>query len=79
MGLRRPPTLAALGVLTFAGISVAGDWKPPEVALSRQAYEAQYPKQTVTAAALEIEQLAATLGIDAAPDARPEVRPEAAA
>jgi hypothetical protein len=78
MSARRHAVLAALEGLTFAGISVAGDWKPPEVALSRQAYEAQYPMQTVTAAALEIEQLAATLGIDAAPDARPEVRPEAA-
>jgi hypothetical protein len=78
MGTRRPHVLAALGGLAFAGVSVAGDWKPPEVALSRQAYEAQYPKQSATAAALEIEQLAATLGIDAAPDARPEVRPEAA-
>ena len=67
-----------MGGLMFAGIAVAGDGKPPEVALSRQAYEAQYPKQTATAAALEIERLAAALGIDAAPDARPEARPEAA-
>jgi len=57
---------------------IADDWKPPEPAISRKAYETQYPKQSATAAALEIEVLAAKLGIDASPDGRPETRPDAA-
>ncbi len=40
--------------------SSAEDWNPPEAAISRKTFEAQYPKQTATAAALEIEELASS-------------------
>jgi hypothetical protein len=62
--------LAALAV--GAGGAVAEDWKPPEVAVSLRAFEAQYPKQSVSAAALEIEGWASSIGIDAAQDSRAE-------
>jgi hypothetical protein len=50
-----------------ASPTFGGDWTPPPVAVTWKAYEAAYPKKSVSAAALEIESLAARLGIDAAP------------
>ncbi|HTR02156.1 MAG TPA: hypothetical protein VMN82_03095 [Thermoanaerobaculia bacterium] len=55
--------------------ALAADEKVPGPALSRQAYEAQYPKQGTSAAALEIAELAGKLGIDATVDSGPEARP----
>lgn len=69
---------AALAAALFVTHGIADDWQPPEPALSRKAYEMQYPNQTATAAALEIELLAAKLGIEAAAEARPTNRPDAA-
>ena len=63
--------VAFIGVLSAPAPGEAA----PGPALSRQAYEAQYPKHGATAAALEIEDLAARLGIDAAAEARPDARP----
>lgn len=62
--------LAALAV--GGGGAVAEDWKPPEAAMSRGGFEAMYPKQSASAAALEIEELSSELGIDAAQDSRAE-------
>jgi hypothetical protein len=47
--------------------AIGGEWKPPPVASSWEAYEMAYPRKTVSGAALELERLAARLGIDAAP------------
>jgi hypothetical protein len=58
--------LAAIGARE--AVLAADDWKPPEAAVSLEAYEAQYPNRTATAAALEIVGLAAKLGVDARPD-----------
>ncbi len=55
-----------------AGGVVAEDWKPPEAAMSLGAFEAQYPRQSASAAALEIEELASAIGIDARQDIRAE-------
>jgi len=62
-----------LAALAFGGGgAVAEDWKPPEAATSRRAFEAQYPRQSASAAALEIEELSSSIGIDAAQDSRAE-------
>lgn len=65
-----------LGALVWfslaASSTIGGEWTPPSVATSRKAYEIAYPKKTVSSAALELERLAAVLGIDATPKA-PEV------
>jgi hypothetical protein len=63
--------------LVFLGAlpALAGDDKVPGPVLSRQAYEAQYPKRGASAAALEIEELAAGMGIDAAQEERPAAGP----
>lgn len=58
------------------GETPPGDLKPG-AAVSRKAFEAQYPKQTASAAALEIVALAAKLGIDARPDGRADDGPDA--
>jgi len=70
--------LAGVASLAVAvGPAGADDWKPPEAAVSREAFEAQYPKQTASAAALEIVALGAKLGIDARPDGRADDGPDA--
>ncbi|HYX21382.1 MAG TPA: hypothetical protein VFA98_11115, partial [Thermoanaerobaculia bacterium] len=63
------PAVLALLALLGAWPALAQDKKPPTAALSRQAYEAEYPKQGTSAAALEIADLAAKLGLDATVDA----------
>jgi len=64
----RRRVLAALVCVSLAGSpTFGGDWTPPPVAVTWKAYEAAYPKKSASAAALEIESLAARLGIDAAP------------
>lgn len=65
-------SIAAAAAALFSTPVPGDDWKPPEAASSRKAYEAQYPKQTATAAALEIELLAGKLGIHASYEARSE-------
>jgi hypothetical protein len=63
----RPILAALLSSSLAASSTIGGDWKPPPVATSWKSYEAAYPKKTVSSAGLEIERLAARLGIDAAP------------
>ena len=75
MSSRHPTIFAGVGVLTIAAVAAPFDGDPPGVALSRQAYEAEYPKQGTSAAALEIAELAAKLGIDATVDSGPGARP----
>lgn len=65
--MRRRVLAALLSVSLTASTTFAGDWTPPPVATTWKAYEAAYPKKSVSAAAIEIEGLAAKLGIDAAP------------
>jgi hypothetical protein len=65
--MRRRVAAALLSASLSASPTLAGDWTPPPVATTWKAYEAAYPKKTVSSAALEIESLAARLGIDAAP------------
>jgi hypothetical protein len=65
--MKRRVLATLVSVSLAASPTLGGDWTPPPVATSRKAYEAAYPKKTVSAAALEIESLAARLGIDAAP------------
>jgi len=69
--------LAVLALLALLGAcpALAQDGKPPAPALSRQAFEEEYPKQGTSAAALEIAELAGKLGLDATVDASPEARP----
>ncbi len=72
------PALARrIALLLFvAGTAHAEDWKPPEAVATRKEFELAYPKSDVTAAALELEQLAADLGIDLAPDIKSRPHPE---
>jgi hypothetical protein len=72
---RRVPALL-LSIFQAASSTFGGDWSPPPVATSWETYEAAYPKKTVSAAALEIEGLAARLGIDAAPQGPAVADPE---
>jgi hypothetical protein len=69
-----------LGALVSTSLTTSsafgGDWTPPPVATSWKAYEEAYPKKTVSSAALEIEGLAARLGIDAAPQGPAVADPE---
>jgi hypothetical protein len=65
--MRRRGLAALLSVSLTASPAFAGDWTPPPVATTWKAYEAAYPKKSVSAAALELESLAARLGIDLAP------------
>lgn len=67
---------AVLALLLLLGTpALAQDDKPRGPALSRAAYEAEYPKQGTSAAALELAELAARIGIDATVDSGPEARP----
>lgn len=66
----RSRVFAGFAALAVGAGAVADDWRPPEAAISRGAFETQYPKQSASSAALEIEELAADLGIDAAQDSR---------
>jgi len=69
----RSTVLAAFASMAVGvGGVAANDWKPPEAAMSRGAFEALYPKQSASAAALEIEELSSAIGIDAAQDSRAE-------
>ena len=60
----------------MASAIFGGDWTPPPVAITWKAYEAAYPKKSVSGAALEIESLAARLGIDMAPQGPSVVDPD---
>src|SRR4051812_29439644 len=73
----RRRVLAALltGSLT-ASATFGGDWTPPPVAITWKAYQAAYPKKSASGAALEIESLAARLGIETAPEGRAVVDPD---
>jgi hypothetical protein len=64
-------------VLAAASPAPGEDWKPPPVFETREAFLAAYPKTEATAAALELEALAAAIGIDLAPkdDRRPHPGP----
>jgi len=61
--MRRRVGAALLSASLAASPILAGDWTPPPVATTWKAYEAAYPKKNVSSAALEIESLAARLGI----------------
>ncbi len=65
--MRRRVLAALVSVSLVSSSTFGGDWTPPSVATTWKAYEAAYPKRTVSAAVLEIESLAARLGIDVAP------------
>jgi hypothetical protein len=65
--VRRRVLAALLSTSMAATPTLGGDWTPPPVATTWKAYEAAYPKKTVSGAALELESLAAGLGIDLAP------------
>jgi hypothetical protein len=65
--VRRPAYGLALAAALLAAPAGSAEWRPPEVATSRQAFEAAHPKTSVSAAALELEALSTRLGIDLAP------------
>ena len=65
---RAAGVLLALASLCSGDALAGDDGKQPEAAISRKAFEAQYPPQTATAAAVELVALAAKLGVDARPD-----------
>jgi hypothetical protein len=65
--MRHASPAAVVSILLTVACAIAEEWTPPAVVLTRKAYEAQYPKSSASAAAREVEALAAGLGIDAAP------------
>lgn len=54
-------------ILLLTCRTMGAEWHPPQVVTSRRELETAYPRQTVSASALDIERLSARLGIDAAP------------
>jgi pimeloyl-ACP methyl ester carboxylesterase len=56
--------------LAIAGAVATAQETPPSAATLRSGFEAQYPKSGASAAAIELERLAARLGIDLAPRAQ---------
>ena len=74
--MRRRVLAALLSISLAATAAFGGDWTPPPVAATWKAYEAAYPKKTSSAAALEIESLAARLGIETAPEGRAVADPD---
>lgn len=58
-----------MAIATFfaAAPLLRAEWHPPHVASTRQAFEAEYPKATASAAAVELEALCARIGIDVVP------------
>ncbi len=69
----------AIAILIAAASGLARGADPPQPAAFRTAFEAQYPKTSVTGGALALETLAAAVGIDLVPrDVEPEVVPDAA-
>ncbi len=65
--MRHACPAAVVSILMTVACAIAEEWTPPAVILTRKSYEAQYPKSSASAAAREVEALAARLGIDAAP------------
>jgi len=74
--MRRRVLATLVSASLAASATFGGDWTPPPVAVTWKAYEAAYPKKSVSGAALEIESLAARLGIDAAPQGPSVVDPD---
>jgi hypothetical protein len=58
--------LAAALLISATALALAGE-RLPEPASTRAAFEAQYPKSGPSGSALELERLAAGVGIDLAP------------
>jgi hypothetical protein len=58
-----------LWTATFLALAIplSAQWRPPEAAATLEAFEAEYPKTTVSGAALELEELTAKIGIDLVP------------
>ncbi len=63
----RRPIFVLATVAGFAAVSPLGAWDPRRAAAFRAEFEAEFPKTDVKAPALELERLAASLGIDVAP------------
>ena len=74
--MRRRVLAALLAVSLAASATFGGEWTPPPVAITFKAYQAAYPKKSVSAAALEIESLVTRLGIDVAPQGPTSVDPD---
>jgi len=58
---------AAVLILAAATRMPDGDWEPPRVALSTKEFELVYPPTEPSAAALDLEAMAAAIGLDLAP------------
>ncbi|HEY2798207.1 MAG TPA: hypothetical protein VGK26_09990, partial [Thermoanaerobaculia bacterium] len=68
---------AAVLILAAATGMAGGDWKPPRVALSAKEFELVYPVTDASAAALDLETMAAEIGLDLAPkDLKDRAHPE---
>ncbi|MCA1579825.1 MAG: hypothetical protein LC796_00240 [Acidobacteria bacterium] len=73
-GIRVPGTLFLAGCIAVSGTLLA--FEPPSPSAFRSGFEAQFPKADANGPALELESLAASMGIDLAPkDALKRVRP----
>jgi hypothetical protein len=76
MRVPRNPGITLLLLAIATAESRAEDWKPPRAAATLEEFELAYPKSEATAAALELERLAAAMGVDLAPDIPTRSHPE---
>lgn len=77
--MRRAAPAFALSASLLATSPLAAQWEPPPVAVSRETFEAAYPKTTVSAAVLALETLSAALGNDMSPEDPERPHPDAEA